>query len=79
MSVALSLNKKDKAYKKLKDTIADKEELIKGEIISVIGSHTVEEMQQDVDTVRMEILSRIQKLFDSEFIFNVTFTKGLPQ
>ena len=79
VSVALSLNKKDKAYKKLKDTIADKEELIKGEIISVIGSHTVEEMQQDVDTVRMEILSRIQKLFDSEFIFNVTFTKGLPQ
>lgn len=53
--------------------------MIKGEIISVIGSHTIEEMQQDVDTVRMEILHRIQKLFDSEFIFNVTFTKGLPQ
>ena len=79
VAVALSINKKDGDYKKLNDTIADKEELIKGEIISVIGSHTIEEMQQDVDTVRMEILHRIQKLFDSEFIFNVTFTKGMPQ
>lgn len=79
VSVALSINKKDSDYKKLNATIADKEELIKGEIISVIGSHTIEEMQQDVDTVRMEILNRIQKLFGSQFIFNVTFTKGLPQ
>lgn len=79
VSVALSLNMKDDDYKKLKDTIADREELIKGEIISVIGSYTVEELQEGTDGVRMEILSRIQKLFGSEFIFNVTFTKGLPQ
>lgn len=79
VSVALSLNTKDKDYKKMKDSISEKEELIKGEIISVIGSHTIEEIQQDVDSVRMEILHGIQTLFDSEFIFNVTFTKGLPQ
>ncbi len=79
VAVALSMNTKDKAYKKQKDTIAEKEDLIKGEIMSVISNHTIEEMQQDVDAVRMEILQRIQTLFDSQFIFNVTFTKGLPQ
>ncbi|MBQ9990649.1 MAG: flagellar basal body-associated FliL family protein [Lachnospiraceae bacterium] len=79
VGVALSLNTKDSDYKKLKDTIADREELIKGEIISVIGSYTVEELQEGTDGARMEVLSRIQKLFGSEFIFNVTFTKSLPQ
>ncbi|MGN1314239.1 MAG: flagellar basal body-associated FliL family protein [Lachnospiraceae bacterium] len=79
VSVALSLNTKDSDYKKMKDSISEKEQLIKGEIISVIGSHTLEEMQSDVDSVRMEILNRIQTLFDSQFIFNVTFTKALPQ
>lgn len=79
VSVALSLNTKDGDYKKLKDTVAEKEELIKGEIIRVIGSYTVEELQEGTDAVRMEILSSIQKLFGSQFIFNVTFTKGLPQ
>ncbi|MGN0308394.1 MAG: hypothetical protein ACI4DN_09275, partial [Lachnospiraceae bacterium] len=63
----------------MKDSISAKEQLIKGEIISVIGSHTLEEMQSNVDSVRMEILNRIQTLFDSQFIFNVTFTKALPQ
>ena len=79
VSVALSLNTKDKDYKKLKDTIVDMEELIKGEISGAIGSYTIEELQESTDGVRIEILSRIQKLFDSEFIFNVTFTKNLAQ
>jgi flagellar FliL protein len=79
VSVVLSLNTKDDGYKKYGSTIADKEDLIKGEIVSVIGSHTMEEMQSDVDSVRMEILQRIQSLYDSQFIFNVTFTKGLTQ
>ncbi|MGN0306641.1 MAG: flagellar basal body-associated FliL family protein, partial [Lachnospiraceae bacterium] len=48
VSVALSLNTKDSDYKKMKDSISAKEQLIKGEIISVIGSHTLEEMQSDV-------------------------------
>ena len=79
VAVSLSMDTQHADYKKLNATVAAQEDLIKGEIISVIGSHTLEEMQEDVDSVRMEILQRIQTLFDSKFIFNVTFTKGLPQ
>ena len=79
VAVSLSLNTKHEDYKKLQPTVSTQVDLIKGEIISVIGSHTLEEIQENVDGIRMEILQRIQTLFDSQFIFNVTFTKGLTQ
>ena len=79
VAVSLSLNTKHADYKKLQPTVETKVDLIKGEIISVISSHTLEEVQQDADSIRMEILQRIQTLFDSQFIYNVTFTKGLTQ
>ena len=79
VAVSLSLNTKHEDYKKLQPTVATQVDLIKGEIISVISSHTLEEVEMDADAVRMEILQRIQTLFDSQFIFNVTFTKSLTQ
>ena len=79
VAVSFSIDTKHKDYKSLRSTVEANEDLIKGEIISVIGNHTLEEVQQDMDGIRMEILQRIQKMFDSQFIFNVTFTKGLTQ
>ena len=79
VAVSLSINTKHEDYKALGATVEANEDLIKGEIISVIGSHTLEEVQENPDSIRMEILQRIQKMFDSQFIFNVTFTKGLTQ
>ena len=79
VAVSLSMNMEHEDYKSMSATVAEKEALIKGEIISVVQSHTLEEVREDPDSIRMEILSKIQTLFDSEFIYNVTFTKGLTQ
>ena len=79
VAVSFSIDTKHKDYKSLRSTVEANEDLIKGEIINVIGSHTLEEVQQDSNSIRMEILQRVQKMFDSQFIFNVTFTKGLTQ
>lgn len=79
VEVSFSLNMKHEDYKKLSPQVTTQADLIKGEIISVIGSHTLEEIQSGTDSIRMEILQRLQMLFDSQFIFNVTFTKGLTQ
>lgn len=79
VAVSLSLDMKHKDYKKLQPTVTTQVDLIKGEIINVIGSHTLEEIQGGTEDIRMEILQRLQALFDSQFIFNVTFTKGLTQ
>ena len=73
VSVSLSMNSKADGYKDYGETIADKEDLIKGEIVSVISSYSIEEAKADTDAIRTAILERIQKMYDSEFIFNVVF------
>ena len=79
VSVSLSMNSKADGYKDYGATIADKEDLIKGEIVSVIGGYTIEEAQADTDAVRAEILDRIQAMYDSEFIYNVVFREIMFQ
>lgn len=73
VSVSLSLNTKADGYKEHGTTIADKEDLIKGEIVSAIGSYTIEKAKADTDAMREDILKRVQKLYGSEFIFDIVF------
>jgi len=73
VSVSLSMNSKADGYKDYAETVSNKEDLIKGEIVSVISSYTIEEAKADTDAMRGAVLERIQKMYDSEFIFNVVF------
>ena len=73
VSVSLSMNKKADGYKDYGETIAEKEDLIKGEIVSVISSYAIEEAKADTDAMRNAILERIQQMYDSDFVFNVVF------
>ena len=79
ISVALAINKKDKDYKKYSTTIETYESLIKGEINEVVKSHTVAEIKNDSESICKEILDRIQKMYDSEFIFKVVFKEVMCQ
>lgn len=78
-NITLSMNTKDKGYKSYGADIDTRESLIKGEITDVIQSHTVDEARNNQDQIREEILDRIQEMFDSEFIFNVTFSDTMVQ
>ena len=73
VSVSLAMNTKDKDYETYGTKIADNESLIKGEIVEAFGSYTMEQIQADSDVVRDDILARIQGLYDSKFIYKVTF------
>lgn len=73
VSVSLSINTQDPDYEKYGATVADKEDLIKSEIFSVIQSHPIEEAESNPDMLRQEILERIQKMYGSTFIYNVVF------
>lgn len=79
VSVSLSMNTKADGYKDYGETVADKEDLIKGEIVSVISNHTIEEVENEQDAIRQEILERIQKMYDSKFVYNVVFRDILFQ
>lgn len=71
--VSLSMNKKNPDYKKYgaAETMAGRESLIKDAITSVVTSHTKDECRGNFEGLKDEILKSIQKLFGSEFIFNV--------
>ena len=78
-NITLSMNTKDKGYKSYGSSLEDRESLIKSEISDVINQHTVDEARNNQDQIREEILARIQALFDSEFIFNVSFSDTMVQ
>jgi len=76
-SVALSMNTQHADYAVYGSNL--KEDLIKGEIISTISAYTLEEVKSNTDILREEILKKIQAMYDSEFIFDVTFSSTLYQ
>ena len=79
VKVTLSMNINDEGYKTYGETIADKESLIKGEIADVIGGYTADEVQPRSEEIKSEILSRIQEMFDSKFIYKITFSELILQ
>lgn len=78
ISFTLSMNSKDKDYKTYGD-LTTRESLIKGEINDVVSQYTVEEARENSHAIEEEILKRIQTLFDSQFIYDVTISGALYQ
>ncbi len=79
LSVTLSMDIKHKDYKDYGADLASREDLIKGEINDAVGQFTTEEANADPEAVKQAILERIQALFDSDFIFDVTLSSALYQ
>lgn len=74
-NISLAMNMKSKDYKTYKDTISEKETLIKDIISSTVTEHTVDECKNDTEGLKAEILANIQKLFDSDFIYKVAISE----
>lgn len=74
--VSLSMNTKhdDYATYGAAETFATKEGLITDIIYSVLANYTMDEAQSNSDQVKAEILQRIQELFNSDFIYGVSFS-----
>lgn len=78
VSVAFSLNTKADGYKDYgsSESMASYEPLITGEIIDIIGSYTMDELKTSdaQNEAKNEILRRVQSMFDSKFVYNVSFS-----
>lgn len=70
---SLYQNTKHEDYKAYggETNLATRASMIQDTITSVVRAHTLEECQNDLDSIRDEILEAIQKLFDSNFIFKI--------
>lgn len=75
VSITLSINKKADGYKEYgsAENLAAMEGLIKDEINSVFAQYTTEEARDNQEAIKKEIIGRIQTMFDSKFIYNVSF------
>lgn len=76
-NISLSVNKKHDDYKSFggADNLAAYETLIQGAIVTVVSSKTESEIRSDMEGLRKDILKAIQKLYDSDFIYNVTISE----
>lgn len=73
IAVTLSMDNRHDDYATYSASLADRESLIKSEIISVVGQYTMVEAQADEEALKQAILERIQNMFGSDFIFKVDF------
>lgn len=74
LSIGFSINTKDKAYKTYGSDLTAQETLIKDKINTVFGQYTIDEARGNEDLIKKEILKSVQDLFESEFIFDVSFS-----
>jgi flagellar FliL protein len=72
-SVTLSMDTKNDGYKSYGETIAEKESLIKSEINDVVSGFTLDEAQLNREGLQASLCTRLQEMFDSDFIINVAF------
>lgn len=79
VKLSLSMDATNKDYATYKDTMADREGLIKSIVFDVVGAHTAEEANADKTGMRQEILTKVQELFGSNFIYDVAFSEILIQ
>lgn len=73
MKVTLYMNTKHEDYKKYgsPEELLAREEMIKSEIISVVRSHTMEELKSDSEGIYAEIVAKLQKMYNSRFVYRV--------
>ncbi len=70
---SLSINKKHKDYAELNQYIADKENEIKEIFTDEFSAYTIDNVDENKSLIKERVLSRIQDLFKSDFIINVSF------
>ena len=73
LAVTFSVNTKHDDYETIGATLADRESLLRSEIISVVQAHTLEEIQAAPESVQEELLKAVQTLLDSTVVYKASF------
>ena len=79
VSISIAMNTKDEDYATYQPMISQRESLIKSEIMEAFGSYTKAEVEADSSVVSNDIKQRLQNLFGSKFITDVSFQKLVTQ
>ena len=71
--VSFSMNTTDPDYESMSAMVAAQESKIRSIIIGVIGEYTKEEAQANQKAIEADILTQVQEMFGSKFIFEAYF------
>lgn len=78
-NISLSINTKHEDYKTYgsAEAMAAKEELIKDAISSIVSKYTTAELQADtgLENLKAELLTAVQDLFQSDFIYKISISE----
>ena len=77
VGVIISLNKTHADYETKAAAVSTSMGLIASSTIDVIGQYTYDEV--DKDKMEQELLKELQELFDSEFVYSVSFNQFVLQ
>lgn len=73
ITVTLSMNSKHEDYKTYGEgDLSGREDLIRGQIFELIEQYTMDEAKANSEQLKTDILAKVQELFGSDFIFDVT-------
>lgn len=81
-SVGLSINSKSEAcskYGEAGENLADKETIIKNDINTIVSNYTIDEFNNDQQTVKDAILADMQEMFGSDYIVGINFSSVTTQ
>ncbi len=67
------MNTKHEDFATYSETMTDREGLIKDIIFSVMANYTMDEAKISSTQIKKEILSEVQELFGSDFIYAVSY------
>ena len=73
VSISMSLDKTDERYAELQPLVAANESKIKSVINDTFGKYTKEEASANQKAIADEILTQLQTMFDSTFIYEVYY------
>lgn len=79
VGVSIILDKSHADYSAKHATINSAMSMIDSAIIDVITQYTMDQANNNKEEIRKEILGRLQELFDSKFIYDISFTSFITQ
>ncbi|MEY8515397.1 flagellar basal body-associated FliL family protein [Lachnospiraceae bacterium 29-84] len=74
ISLSIAMDTKNEGYKTYgAEGITAKESLIKDELNRIISSHTLDDLRDNKEELKDEVVKSLRKMYDSDFIVSVTF------
>ncbi|MFI3201689.1 MAG: flagellar basal body-associated FliL family protein [Eubacteriales bacterium] len=79
VKTSFSMNSQHSDYASISTAMLDKDPLIKDAIIEVFSGKSIDQATNEQAQIKLEILEKVQSLFRSDVIFDVSFVEITPQ